>query len=224
MSLPSTQPIEDEDPYLAERVTLLMRLRRLGIQDTRVLAAIEAVPRELFIPRMFQGRAYEDVALPIESGQTISQPQVVAWMTTALDLNERMRVLEIGTGSGYQTSILARLVRRVYTIERHRDLLQLAEGRLRELGFTNVVSKLGDGTKGWPEVAPFDRIIVTAAAGEIQAALLDQLAMGGVMVAPVGDPTAGQILLRIEKTPEGINTQHLMDVRFVPLIEGKVPA
>lgn len=197
-----------------------MKLRTGGISDVDVLAAMENVPREMFVEESFREHAYDDTALPIAAGQTISQPTVVAWMTCALELETRMRVLEIGTGSGYQTAILARLARRVYTIERHRDLMTQAEERFRALKYSNIVTRCGDGSKGWKEVAPFERIIVTAAAAEIPAVLLDQLTPGGVMVIPVGRSVADQILLRIRKGGDGtIATQHLMNVRFVPLVE-----
>lgn len=211
-------PVTEEDA--SNRIRLLMKLRTGGITDTNVLAAMENVPRELFVEDTFIEHAWDDTALPIASGQTISQPTVVAWMTWALEIEPRMRVLEIGTGSGYQAAILAKLSRRVYTIERHRDLLQLAEERFRKLKLTNIVTKPGDGSKGWREAAPFDRIMVTAAAPSIPAALLEQLAPGGVMVVPVGNSVADQILLRIRKDDNGkITTQHLMNVRFVPLVE-----
>ena len=215
---------EAAQDFLAEKIKLIMKLRNSGIVKTEVLSAIETVPREMFLPKMFLPRAYEDTALPIESGQTISQPTVVAWMTAALDVTDRSRVLEIGTGSGYQAAILCKLARRVYSIERHKDLLHQAEERFAQLKLTNITTKAGDGAQGWPEAAPFDRIIVTAAAKEVPPALLDQLAVGGVMVIPVGDPNKGQLLLRIVRTEEGIEQQHLMDVRFVPLIEGKIPS
>ncbi len=210
------------DGFLSDKIRLLMKLRSAGITDTKVLGALEIVPREYFIPRMFQDKAYDDVALPIESGQTISQPLIVAWMTAALNINDRHRVLEIGTGSGYQAAVLSGLCRRVYTLERHKPLLELAEERFRELRYSNITAKLGDGTKGWPEAAPFDRIIVTAAAKAVPSALLEQLAVGGVMVIPVGDHASEQILLRLEKTEDGYSSQHLMNVRFVPLVEGKL--
>lgn len=206
---------------LPERIRLLMKLRTSGVSDTRVLSAIEGIPREMFVAEAFRDKAYEDTALPIDSGQTISQPSVVAWMTWALQVGDRMRVLEIGTGSGYQAAVLARLCRMVYTVERHRDLLSVAEERFRKLRISNIMTQAGDGSKGWKIAAPFDRIIVTAAAHAVPAALLEQLAEGGIMVIPVGSSTE-QILLRIEKTPEGIKQQHLMSVRFVPLIEGGV--
>lgn len=214
-------------PELAEeeasnRIRLLMALRTGGIQDTNVLSAIEQTPRELFVEEAFRDHAYDDTALPIASGQTISQPTVVAWMTSALELKPSMRVLEIGTGSGYQAAILARLARRVYTIERHKDLLSQAEERFKQLKLGNIVTKYGDGSKGWKEAAPFERIIVTAAAKEIPAVLLDQLAPGGVMVIPVGGSVADQILLQVRKAGDGsITTQHLMNVRFVPLVANK---
>ena len=203
---------------LPERIRLLMKLRTSGITDTRVLSAIENIPREVFVPSAFRDKAYEDTALPIDSGQTISQPSVVAWMTWALQVTDRMRVLEIGTGSGYQAAVLSRLCRMVYTIERHKELLEIAEQRFKALKFNNILTMKGDGSKGWKAAAPFERIIVTAAAGAVPAILLDQLAVGGIMVIPVGSSTE-QILLRIEKTPEGIQQQHLMSVRFVPLVE-----
>ena len=205
---------------VSNRIRLLMKLRTSGISDVDVLAAIENTPREIFIEEAFAEHAYDDTALPIPCGQTISQPTIVAWMTAALELEPRMRVLEIGTGSGYQTAILARLSRRVYTVERHRDLLLMAEERLKHLKLTNVVTKCGDGSRGWKETAPFERILVAAAAGKVPAALLEQLAPGGIMVIPVGNNIADQILLRIRKDEHGnISTQHLMNVRFVPLVE-----
>jgi protein-L-isoaspartate(D-aspartate) O-methyltransferase len=215
---PAISMAGDETPH---RIRLLMQLRRSGINDTAVLSAIENVPRELFVEEAFREHVWDDTALPIACGQTLSQPTVVAWMTAALDLSPKMRVLEIGTGSGYQAAILSRLSRRVYTIERHRDLLDLAAQRFDQLRLTNIVTKHGDGSRGWKETAPFERIIVTAAAREVPAVLLDQLANGGVMVVPVGSNVADQILLRVSKDEAGnIHTQHLMNVRFVPLIEG----
>lgn len=210
------------DKFLNAKIKLLMELRRHTNANAHVLSAIETVPREIFVPSMFESQAYDDIALPIEAGQTISQPTVVATMTSALEVGDRMRVLEIGTGSGYQTAILSKLARRVYTIERHKELLQVAEDKFAQLGLSNVTAIAGDGTKGWPEAAPFDRIIVTAAAAKVPAELLDQLAVGGIMVIPVGDPSGNQILLRIIRDEDGYSSQHMMDVRFVPLVEGKV--
>ncbi len=217
-SIPRPEKSEDG---ISTTLRLLMKLRTSGIVDTHVLNAFEYTPRELFVENTFIEHAYDDTALPISCGQTISQPTIVAWMTSALEIGPSMRVLEIGTGSGYQAAILARLARRVYTIERHRELLVAAEERFKELKLTNIVAKTGDGSKGWKEAAPFDRIIVTAAAAGVPAILLDQLAPGGVMVVPVGGNVAEQILLRIRKAEDGsITTEHLMNVRFVPLIEG----
>lgn len=211
-------PATDED--VSNRIRMLMKLRTGGISDLSVLSAMENVPRDLFVEAAFREHAYEDTALPIPCGQTISQPTIVAWMTWALEIEPRMRVLEIGTGSGYQACILARLARRVYTVERHRDLLTMAEARFHQLKLTNIVTKRGDGSKGWKEVAPFERIILTAAAPEVPAVLLEQLAPGGIMVLPVGNSVADQILLRIRKAEDGsLTTQHLMNVRFVPLIQ-----
>jgi protein-L-isoaspartate(D-aspartate) O-methyltransferase len=210
---------EDDDP--SRRIRLLMKLRTAGIQDTAVLSAMESTPREKFVTEAFAQHAYDDTALPIACGQTISQPTVVAWMTAALSLNDRHTVLEIGTGCGYQTAILSRLARRVYSIERHRELMDAAKQRFDELGFTNIVTRTGDGSKGWREAAPFDRILVTAAASEIPEVLLAQLRVGGVAVIPVGAENGNQVLLRIHKDENGeLHTQHLMPVRFVPLVTG----
>ncbi len=205
------------------KLRLLMELRRAGIADARVLGAIEKTPRERFVPSAFADQAYENVALPIDYGQTISQPYVVALMTEKLELGERHKVLEIGTGSGYQTAILARLARRVFTIERHRELLQQAEAHLAGLRLHNVVFRFGDGSKGWPEQVPFDRIIVTAAAPEVPPALIDGLAPGGLLVAPVGGDRRDQQLLRIRRTDDRFVTEDLGLVRFVPLVTGPPP-
>lgn len=203
------------------KIRLLMELRSQGITDARVLAALERTPRELFVLPDLRDQAYENTALPIGKGQTISQPIVVATMTQQLNVGERMRVLEVGTGSGYQAAVLARLCRWVYTIERHRELLTEAEGRFKELRLDNISTRWGDGCKGWPEQAPFDRIIVTAAAPEIPQALLDQLKDGGLMVAPVGEDIWDQRLMLIRRTGDTFASEPLMDVRFVPLVEGR---
>ncbi len=209
------------DPGLIQRrLRLLMELRRAGIGDPRVLGAIEKTPREAFVPAAFADQAYEDMALPIDDGQTISQPYVVALMTEALLVGDRHMVLEIGTGSGYQTAILARLARRVFSIERHRGLLRAAERRLEMLGLRNVVCRFGDGTKGWPEQLPYDRVIVTAAAPQIPAALIDGLAPEGVLVAPVGADRRDQQLVRVRRTEDGLVSEDLGLVRFVPLVSG----
>ena len=204
----------------ANRIRLIMELRRKGITNSKVLGAIERVPREAFVPETFRDQAYEDMALPIGSGQTISQPAVVAFMTQELKIGDRMKILEIGTGSGYQAAVLAKLCRRLYSIERHRELLIEAERKFRELRINNITTKFGDGTKGWPEQAPFDRIIVTAAATrDVPHALLDQLAPDGIMIAPMGDSARDQHLYRFTFGNDGELLQEKMwPVRFVPLI------
>ena len=214
-------PIGALEPGLIQKkLRLLMELRRAGIGDTRVLGAIERTPREKFVPLSFEDRAYENVALPIGNGQTVSQPYVVALMTEKLELGERQTVLEIGTGSGYQTAVLASLCRRVFSIERHRELLRDAERRFEELRLRNIVCRFGDGTKGWPEQAPYDRVIVTAAAPEVPSTLVDGLAPGGVLVAPVGEDHRDQQLVRIRRNDDRFSTEDLGLVRFVPLVAG----
>lgn len=202
------------------KIQLLMALRNQGVRDMRVLEAIERVPRELFVNEVFRNRAWDDRALPISCGQTISQPFIVAYMTHHLSLNERHKVLEVGTGSGYQTAVLSHLCRRVYTIERYRTLASEAAARFKALGITNITQMTGDGTKGWPKQAPFERIVVTAAATDIPPTLLEQLAIGGIMVIPVGSDKGEQELQRITRTETGYETEHLLPVRFVPLVEG----
>ncbi|TXL71519.1 protein-L-isoaspartate(D-aspartate) O-methyltransferase [Vineibacter terrae] len=202
---------------------LITDLQRGGITDERVLAVMASIPREAFVSRTFVERAYDNMALPIGFGQTISQPLVVAAMTQALDIGARMKVLEIGTGSGYQAAILARLARRVFTIERYKMLSRDAERRLLDLRVHNVVFHVGDGTKGWPPQAPYDRIIVTAAAGEMPMALVDQLAVGGIMLVPVGPDPVNQTVERVVRTEHGITREELMPVRFVPLVAGALP-
>lgn len=207
----------------ARKIRLIMNLRRAGITDTRVLAALERIPREDFVLPHFHDQAYEDQALPIAQGQTISQPQIVALMTEALQVEKSHKVLEIGTGSGYQAAVLSRLARRVYTIERFASLLKEAEARFHALRIHNITSKVADGARGWKEQAPFDRIIVTAAADVVPQTLLDQLAEGGIMIVPVGAERGDQVLLRLTKTPEGVRQEVLTDVRFVPLVGGALP-
>ena len=208
------------EPPSPKMVRLLMELRGLGVTDARVLGAMERVPRDAFVPAAFRDQAWENVALPIGQAQTISQPLVVALMTQALEVGERHKVLEIGTGSGYQAAVLAKLCRRVFTIERHRALLREAEKRFAELKLHNVTTRFGDGSKGWPEQQPFDRIIVTAAAPAVPQVLIDGLTEGGILVAPVGEERRDQQLLRIHRTKDGIVTEDLGPVRFVPLVEG----
>ena len=202
-----------------EKARLIMTLRGMGVVEAAVLSAIERVPRELFVPKALSQHAYENASLPIALEQTISQPYIVARMTAALELTGRERVLEIGTGSGYQTVILSFLCRRVYSIERLRPLLVEADNRFRKLRITNVTSKFGNGADGWPEGAPFDRVILTCAPAEIPATLLNQLKTGGIMVAPEGRARE-QSLVVIRRTEEGFERQELLPVRFVPLVEG----
>ena len=206
------------------KIRLIMELRHDGISDTDVLNAIERVPRELFVPDAFAAHAYDNRALPIAAGQTISQPFVVALMTQALKLNTRCKVLEIGTGSGYQTAILAGLCRRVYTVERHRDLMEVAQRRFSELDLHTVVTRHGDGWMGWPEQAPFDRIIVTAAAASVPDDLNDQLGEGGILVIPVGPKDETQTILRATRRGDSFEEERLLSVRFVPLVEGLPPS
>ena len=204
------------------KIQLIMELRSQGITDAGVLSAIERVPRETFVPEGFRHRANDNDALPIGHGQTISQPAVVAYMTSELKLEKRMKVLEIGTGSGYQTAVLSRLCRRVYTVERYRALLRGAEKRFQELRLPNVTTKWDDGSRGWPEVAPFERIIVTAAAVDVPPILLDQLAPGGIMIVPVGGDDEDQQLLKCRKRGADVDYETLWPVRFVPLLADTV--
>jgi protein-L-isoaspartate(D-aspartate) O-methyltransferase len=204
---------------VAKRVRLLMDLRRDGISDARVLSAIDRTPRDHFVPAQLHDQAYDNVALPIGQEQTISQPFVVALMTEKLEVEDRHKILEIGTGSGYQTAILARLGRRVYSIERLRSLIAEAEARFATLRLHNIACRYGDGAKGWPEQGPFDRIIVTAAAPTVPHALVEQLLPDGIMVVPIGPPRGDQSLMRVRRTEPGFSTENLGTVRFVPLIE-----
>jgi protein-L-isoaspartate(D-aspartate) O-methyltransferase len=202
----------------ARKARLLMELRAGGVEEKSILAVIEQTPRETFVPPPFRDRAYENVALPIGFHQTISQPLVVGRMTQALELTDRMKVLEIGTGSGYQTAVLARLARRVYSIERHGELQREAEKRIAALRITNVTFRTGDGSLGWPEQAPFQRILVTAAAADIPPLLIGQLAVGGIMIVPVGSDDPMQHLVRVRRTERGSETDDLGPVKFVPLV------
>lgn len=204
----------------ARKIRLVMELRRQGVTDSAVLSAIERVPREAFVPPTFHDQAYENTALPIGHGQTISQPAVVAYMTQALAVGPRMKVLEVGTGCGYQAAVLARLCRRVYSIERHRELLRDAEARFGQLRIRNITTRFGDGAKGWSEQAPFDRIIVTAAAPRVPDALLGQLGPEGILIAPVGRNAQEQALVRYRRAGDGWQEETLWPVRFVPLVEG----
>jgi len=204
----------------ARKIRLIMSLRGRGITDPAVLGALERVPRDQFVDPAFLDQAWEDRALPIASGQTISQPFIVAFMTQALQLTDRTKVLEIGTGSGYQAAVLAKIARRVYTVERHAELLRRAQAMFDRLKLHNIHTRHGDGWKGWPEQAPFEAIIVTAAAPEVPQELLDQLSEGGRMVAPIGSAGNAQRLVRFVREGESFHEEPLLDVRFVPLVHG----
>ncbi len=203
----------------ARAVMVREQMAARGIRDPRVLKAMRSVPRHLFVPPSMVPYAYQDTPLPIGHGQTISQPYIVAFMTEALKLRPGDRVLEIGTGSGYQAAVLAHLCRRVYSIEIVEPLGRQAAERLRRLGYSNVRVRIGDGYAGWPEEAPFDAIIVTAAPPEIPQKLVEQLGVGGTLVVPVG--TGVQSLIRLRKTPQGVKRENLLPVRFVPMVKGE---
>ena len=198
----------------------LLMLRNSGVTDKRVLHAMELIPRDPFATGAFQERAYEDIALPIASGQTLSQPSVVAKMTQALNPGPRDKVLEIGTGTGFQAAVLSQLARRVYTVERFSKLAQSANKTLNSLGLVNVTVITADGSMGLPNQAPFDRIILTAAAEDPPSNLLAQLKDGGIMVLPVGQSSTVQTLIKITKTTTGLEYDELQEVRFVPLLSG----
>ena len=204
-----------------ERMQFLLTLRRRGIADQAVLRAMDEVPRERFVEREFGDSAYADHALPIACGQTISQPYVVAYMTEQLAVLPHHRVLEIGTGSGYQAAVLSRLAREVVTIERYRTLAEQARQRLEALGYNNVEVIVGDGLAGAPAHAPFDRIMVTAAAEDVPQTLVDQLDEGGIMVLPIGPHAGAQDIVKLAKTNGGLKREELLPVRFVPLLPGQ---
>ena len=199
----------------------LLTLRRRGIADKAVLRAMDEVPREKFVDGSFQDSAYADQALPIACGQTISQPYVVAYMTEQLAVHPDHRVLEVGTGSGYQAAILSRLAKEVVSIERYRTLADQARQRLEALGYNNVEILTGDGFAGVPTRAPFDRILVTAAAESIPDKLTEQLAVGGVMVMPLGSHDGSQNIIKLTKSETGFTQESLIPVRFVPMLPGK---
>lgn len=201
---------------------LLLDLKQQGVSNIKILNIIEDIDRSLFIDTNLKEKSNLNVALPIDCGQTISQPLVVAHMTQTLDINKKMRVLEIGTGSGYQSLVLSKLSRFVYTIERHNILLKKAKNLLQSLEINNVFFKHADGGLGWSEQAPFDRIIVTASAPEIPTKLLSQLVDDGIMVIPVGEDNDNQVLKKIIKKGDSFIVKNIMNVRFVPLLEGKV--
>jgi len=212
--------LPDDETAAERKMRFLFALRSRGVTDTRVLTAMERVDRGNFVRGLFAERAYEDMPLPIACGQTISQPSVVGLMTQALNVQTRDKVLEIGTGSGYQAAILSHLARRVYTIDRHRRLVREAQETFRDLGLVNIVAMAADGSFGLPDQAPFDRIIVTAAAEDPPGPLLAQLKIGGIMVVPVGQSDTVQHLIKVTRLETGYDYEELRPVRFVPLVEG----
>ena len=203
-----------------KKLKLILGIKKRGIKDSRILNIIETIDRGIFLDGIFKARSLDDVPLPIKCGQTISQPSVVAMMTEKLELTKRCKVLEVGTGSGYQTAILSKLSRRVYTVERHENLKKKAEKLLNYHGFKNITTILGDGSLGIEKQAPFDRIILTAAAEDIPQILLQQLKIGGIMVLPIGLPQSDQTLIQLRKTATQVVYDEIAKVRFVPLLEG----
>lgn len=205
----------------AERLMqFLFALRSQGVTDSRTLEAMEKIDRRAFLRGLFADRAYEDTPLPISCGQTISQPSVVGLMTQALAVTGRDKVLEVGTGSGYQAAVLSLLARRVYTVDRHRRLVGDAQEVFDALGLSNITAFAADGSRGVPDQAPFDRIVVTAAAEDPPGPLLAQLRIGGIMVVPVGQSDAVQRLIKVTRSETGYDYDELRPVRFVPLLEG----
>ena len=204
-----------------QKMQFILSIRSKGVVDNNVLKALETVNREQFLKGLFAQRAYEDTPLPIECGQTISQPSIVGLMTQALKITNRDKILEIGTGSGYQTAILSKLARRIYSVERFKPLYEDAREIFRKLQLNNITSVWGDGSQGVVEQQPFDRIIVTAAAEDPPPTLLNQLKIGGIMVIPVGQSDEIQKLIRVERTEKNFKYEDLCDVRFVPLLEGR---
>lgn len=203
-----------------QKMQFLFALRSKGVTDARVLGAMERIDRGPFVRGIFAERAYEDMPLPIACGQTISQPSVVGLMTQALDVQPRDKVLEVGTGSGYQAAILSQLARRVYTVDRYQRLVREAREIFEALDLTNITAMTRDGSHGLTEQAPFDRIIVTAAAEDAPGPLLAQLRVGGIMVVPVGQSDAVQTLIKVTRLESGFDYRELREVRFVPLLEG----
>ncbi|WP_099823749.1 protein-L-isoaspartate(D-aspartate) O-methyltransferase [Oceaniglobus indicus] len=207
-------------PEAERKMQFLYALRSKGVTDMRVLNAMEKIDRGAFVKGLFAERAYDDMPLPIACGQTISQPSVVGLMTQALDVQPRDKVLEIGTGSGYQAAILSQLARRVYTVDRHKRLVRAAREVFDQLALANVTAFAADGSHGLPEQAPFDRILVTAAAEDPPGPLLAELRVGGIMVLPVGQSNAVQTLIKVTRREDGFDYEELRPVRFVPLLEG----
>ena len=204
------------------KALLMLKLRQNGVSNPKILKSIETIDRSSFVSKSFLNRSLEDIPLPIECGQTISQPSLVGFMTQQLEIPYRSKVLEIGTGSGYQTAILSRLSARVYSIERYKKLVEIAKFRLANLDISNVIILLQDGFFGYSPQAPFDRIILTAAVEEIPNLLADQLKVGGIMIIPVGLSNQKQSLLKVVKTEKGLDIIELMSVRFVQMKEGLV--
>ena len=204
------------------KALLMLKLRQNGVSNPEILKSIETIDRSSFISKSFLNRSLEDIPLPIECGQTISQPSLVAFMIQQLEIPYRSKVLEIGTGSGYQTAILSRLSSRVYSIERYKKLVDMAKLRLAKLNISNVIILLMDGFYGYSLQAPFDRIILTAAVEEIPNLLINQLKVGGIMIIPVGLSNQKQSLLKVIKTEKGLDIKELMSVRFVQMKEGLV--
>ena len=204
------------------KALLILKLRQNGVSNPKILKSIETIDRSSFVSKSFLNRSLEDIPLPIECGQTISQPSLVAFMTQQLEIPNRSKVLEIGTGSGYQTAILSRLSSRVYSIERYKKLVDIAKIRLASLNISNVIILLQDGFYGYSPQAPFDRIILTAAVEEIPNLLINQLKVGGIMIIPVGLSNQKQSLLKVVKTEKGLDIKELMSVRFVQMKEGLV--
>ncbi len=213
-------PPEDAQSTAERKMRFLFALRSRGVTDARVLTAMELVDRGLFVKGLFAERAYEDMPLPIACGQTISQPSVVGLMTQALNVQPRDTVLEVGTGSGYQAAILSQLARRVYTVDRYKRLVREAGDLFRDLGLVNITPMVADGSFGLADQAPFDRIIVTAAAEDPPGPLLAQLKIGGIMVLPVGQSDTVQSLIKVTRTQTSYDYEELRAVRFVPLVEG----
>ena len=203
------------------RMEFLLTLRRRGISDAAVLRALDEVPREEFVLPGHLDEAYADQALPISCGQTISQPYVVAYMTEQLQVGPEHQVLEVGTGSGYQAAVLSRLARKVVTVERFRTLAETARQRFEKLGYRNIEVVLGDGLAGVPDHAPYDRIMVTAAAEQVPEPLVEELAEGGILVLPLGPHNDAQRLVKLTKNKEGVERENLIWVRFVPLLPGQ---
>lgn len=224
MSANAALALEQDEQTQIQAAFMVLKLRGLGVSDRGVLKAIETVPRILFVPREWKGRAYTDHPLPISCGQTITAPSVVALMTSALDVSDRHSVLEIGTGSGYQTAILAKLCRRVTTIERFRTLVRAAERRWLALGLRNITALVGDGALGWDRQAPFDRILVAAACEEPPVKLITQLSACGILVAPIGPAEGPQRLTLFQRIGETIHTRDIGPAQFLPIISGVAQA